>query len=196
MSGALPIGPGHVVLVVGPSGAGKDTLIGGAREALAGDDRFVFVRRIVTRPGNSAEDHDSIDDVAFVRARDGGAFALWWGAHGHQYALPAAIDDAVRDGRVVIANVSRGVVDAARTRYAAVTTVLVSAPAEVLAARLSGRQRDSDGPIGERIKRNDAYAAFAADIVIDNSGSPADGIARLASLIQRAGAGEARGDGA
>src|SRR3569833_150302 len=49
----------HVALVVGPSGAGKDTLIGGAREALAGDDRFVFVRRIVTRAGNSAEDHDS-----------------------------------------------------------------------------------------------------------------------------------------
>ena len=184
------------MLVVGPSGAGKDTLIGGARQALAGDDRFLFVRRIVTRPGNSAEDHDSIDDAAFNRARDGGAFALWWGAHGNQYALPAAIDGAVRDGRIVIANVSRGVVEGARARYAAVTTVLVSAPAEVLAARLAGRQRDSDGPLGERIKRNAAYAAFVADVVIDNSGSPAEGIARLVTSIQRAGAGETRGDGA
>ncbi|MCW5691688.1 MAG: phosphonate metabolism protein/1,5-bisphosphokinase (PRPP-forming) PhnN [Pseudolabrys sp.] len=196
MSKATRIGPGHLVLVVGPSGAGKDTLIAGARQALSGDEDFVFVRRIVTRPGNSAEDHDSIDDAAFVRARDGGAFGLWWGAHGNHYALPAAIDGAIRDGRIVIANVSRGVIDAARARYAAVTTVLVTAPAEVLAARLAGRQRDSDGPLGERIKRNDAYAAFTADIVIDNSGTPADGIARLVSSIQRAGAGETGGDGA
>lgn len=192
----MPIGPGHVVLVVGPSGAGKDTLIEGARQALRDDNRLVFARRIVTRAGNSAEDHDSLDEAAFAAARESGAFALWWGAHGNHYALPAGLDDAIRDGRVVIANVSRGIVEAARTRYARVTAVLVTAPAELLAARLSGRQRDSDGPLAERIRRNDAYAGFAADVVIDNSGPPDAGIARLVQSIQRAGATEAGSDGA
>ncbi|MBS0247373.1 MAG: phosphonate metabolism protein/1,5-bisphosphokinase (PRPP-forming) PhnN [Proteobacteria bacterium] len=189
----MPIGPGHLVLVVGPSGAGKDTLIDGARQALASDDRVVFARRIVTRAGHSAEDHDSLDEAAFLKVRDAGDFALWWGAHGNYYALPIGIDGAIRGGRVVVANVSRGGVDAARARYARVTSVLVTAPAELLAARLAGRQRDSDGPLSDRLKRNDAYAAFSADVVIDNSGPPADGIARLLRSIQHAVA--APGDG-
>ena len=41
---------GSLVLVVGPSGVGKDTLIGGAKQALENDRRFTFVRRVVTRP--------------------------------------------------------------------------------------------------------------------------------------------------
>ena len=41
---------GCFVAVVGPSGAGKDTIMDAARVALAGDTRFHFVRRIITRP--------------------------------------------------------------------------------------------------------------------------------------------------
>jgi len=49
--------------------------------------------------------------------------------------------------------------------------VAVTAPPEVLAARLLARGRLSDGPIAQRLQR--AAADVAADVVIDNVGDPA-----------------------
>src|SRR5450756_1114872 len=86
------IGPGRLVLVVGPSGAGKDTLIDAVRAACRDEAGVVFPRRVVTRPWSAAEDHDTISDASFDQAAANGAFALWWAAHGLNYGIPAAID--------------------------------------------------------------------------------------------------------
>src|SRR5690606_8671503 len=100
--------PGILVLVVGPSGAGKDTLIDGARQALEGDSRFSFARRLVTRPADiEVEDHVSLDRAEFARAARAGRFALTWQAHGLDYALSIGVDTDLALGRVVIANISR-----------------------------------------------------------------------------------------
>ncbi len=56
-----------------PSGGGKDTLIAGAKEACHTNPDVVFPRRVVTRAASAAEDHDSLDDAAFERARGDGA---------------------------------------------------------------------------------------------------------------------------
>jgi ribose 1,5-bisphosphokinase len=73
---------GCLVLVVGPSGAGKDTLIRLARTALAGDARYVFPRRLVTRPPSADEDNAEIDEAAFAEGQAAGRFTLSWRAHG------------------------------------------------------------------------------------------------------------------
>ena len=98
---------GVFVPVVGPSGAGKDTLIAAARSRFAGDDRIVFVRRTVTRPEGGNEDHDTLDPAAFADRRRAGAYVLSWGAHGLYYGIPATALADVRAGRVVVANLSR-----------------------------------------------------------------------------------------
>ena len=147
------IGPGKLVLVVGPSGAGKDTLLGLARAACADDPTIVFVRRVVTREASSAEDNEQISVDAFREACARGAFAIHWEAHGHSYGLPRSIEDDVRAGRTVIANVSRTVIPALRQTYANVVVVSITAPADVLAARLAMRKRGSDGNIAQRLAR-------------------------------------------
>jgi len=178
-----PIGPGRFVLVVGPSGAGKDTLIAGAKAGCSDDPTIVFLRRVVTRPANDAEDHDSLNDAAFYRAINDGAFSFWWNAHGLKYGIPRTADNDVRAGRTVVCNVSRGIVADVRTRYARVDVVLVTAPADVLTARLARRSRDTDGSLLERIKRSDAFANFQANHVIENIGAPGTAVQQLLDVI-------------
>jgi len=67
------IGPGRFVLIVGPSDAGKDTLIAGARTACADAANVAFPRRVVTRAISDAEDHDSLDVADFDRAVEDGS---------------------------------------------------------------------------------------------------------------------------
>lgn len=163
------IGPGRLVLVVGPSGAGKDTLLGLARAACAEEGDIIFPRRTVTRDSSAAEDNLSLGLDEFRRARDRGDFAVHWEAHGHCYALPIAIDDDIRAGRTVVVNVSRTVVGALRRAYANVLVVSITAPPEVLAERLAARARKSDGNIEHRLRRTVDDAA--ADVTILNAGS-------------------------
>jgi ribose 1,5-bisphosphokinase len=182
------IGPGRLVLVVGPSGAGKDTLIELARGALRGDPTIVFARRVVTRAASAAEAHDTMREEEFERAAHADAFALSWDAHGLRYGIPIGIDADIRAARTVVCNVSRTIIAPARRRYADVFVALVTAPAEVLAARLRARGRDGD--IAQRLARADAFADRAADCVIANTGAPEAGAAALRAVV--AGTAEAR----
>ena len=182
------IGPGRMVLVVGPSGAGKDTLLGLARSACAGDSRIVFPRRVVTRQASQAEDNDELTPDAFRQALMRGEFALHWEAHGHSYALPRRIEDDIRAGRTVVINVSRTVIDAVRLAYANVVMVSITAPPEVLAERLKMRARGSDGRIEERLGRAIDEALAKPDVIIVNVGDAADHARRLVDVIKDEGA--------
>lgn len=162
------IGPGRLILVVGPSGAGKDTLLGLARAACLEESDIVFPRRVVTRAASAAEDNIAMSAEEFRRALDHGDFAVHWEAHGHAYALPVEINDDIRAGRTVVANVSRTVLDDLRRAYANVVVVAVTAPPEVLAERLAARARVSDGNISERLDRS---VGASADVTIVNAGS-------------------------
>jgi len=183
----LRIGLGRLILVVGASGAGKDTLIAGARAACAADDFIVFPRRVITRHATSAEAHDTMSEEAFRQAAALGRFALWWEAHGLCYGIPAAIDADIRARRTIVCNVSRTITAAARQRYASVTVVHVTAPLAVLQSRLAARERDSDGDLDARMARSaNVERGLDADLVIENVGPPDLGIRRLVSIIRAA----------
>ena len=181
---AGPIGPGRLVLVVGPSGAGKDTVLSGAKAACAADASIVFPRRIVTRPASGSEDHDSIAEADFAAALRDGAFALSWDAHGLRYGVPSTIDIDIRLSRTVVCNVSRGIVAGARERYAHVRCALITAPAELLAARLAARSRATDASHDARLDRNSLYTQFSSDVVIDNDGAAEDAVKTFVDFLR------------
>lgn len=163
---------GHLVLVVGPSGAGKDALIDFARAQLGCDPNFHFVRRIITRPASVGEDHEPIDIAEFQRRARAGAFALHWQAHGLFYGIPAALDGQLDRGIAVVANGSRATVPLARQRYPQLRVVHVTAPIEVLSRRLTKRGRESYASLKQRLARSNPNPIEGRDVLhIDNAGS-------------------------
>jgi phosphonate metabolism protein PhnN/1,5-bisphosphokinase (PRPP-forming) len=178
-------GRGTLVLVVGPSGAGKDSLIAWCRAHLSGNDAVVFPRRVVTRPADAgAEDHDVASEAKFAAALARGTFALHWRAHGLGYGIPATIAADLAAGKNVVVNVSRAVLDEARSRFPPVRVAVVTAPPEVLADRLRRRNREAVGDIAARLARAAAYAPSGPDVVlIENAGTLEEAGARLAALV-------------
>ena len=176
---------GVLLLVVGPSGAGKDTLLAGARILLA-PKGFVFPRRVITRTGEAGgEDHVPATPEGFARDKDRGDFALAWAAHGHDYGIPASIRDELAAGHHVVVNVSRTVVDTARRDFTRVGVVVMTAPRIVLTKRLKTRGREDAAAVERRLARAVAYEVIGDDVIeVVNDGTIEEGIARLATALE------------
>lgn len=174
-----------LILVVGPSGAGKDTLLNAARCALADDARFRFLRREITRPATAGgEAHIALDFSSFAARRTAGLYALHWEAHGLGYGISADIADDLANGRIVIASVSRTVIAGAAERFP-VRVLEITAPALVLAERLRERARESEADVTARLARTIALPDGIETIVILNDSTPEEGAARLIAELRR-----------
>jgi ribose 1,5-bisphosphokinase len=182
-----PLHGGVFVAVVGPSGAGKDTLIGYARESFAGEAGVEFVRRVITRPSDAAsEDHDTLADAAFDEAEQSGAFAVSWAAHGLRYGLPENVDAVIANGHVAVANLSRGAIPLVTARYANVVVAEITASPEILAQRLSARGRESRGEVLARLARSAELDGVPGAVRIDNSGEREEAGERFVALLRKA----------
>ena len=175
-------------LVGGPSGAGKDALLTGAREKAVD---VAFVIRDVTRDADQCSDLErSVSSDEFAT----GDYALRWSAHGTtDYGIPSkALEEALAAGRTIVLNVSRGTFAEARQKYAEradVFVLLVTASREALRERLTARARDGDDAEA-RLKRATAYAPpdarFGAAVVrVRNDKSLAEGVDRFVSALER-----------
>jgi ribose 1,5-bisphosphokinase len=66
--------------------------------------------------------------------------------------------------------------------------VLVTAPRDVLGARLAARDRPSDGRVADRMSRGEpAGGKVRADVVINNVGEPETGARKLLDAVYASG---------
>jgi ribose 1,5-bisphosphokinase len=178
-----------LVAVVGPSGAGKDTLMAGARARIGPcDRRFRFVRRGITRPAQAGgEDHEPLDRDSFLRRRDAGGFALWWEAHGLLYGIPRDIEADLAAGRCVVANLSRRALAEADARYP-LLVLEITAPPAALAARLAARGREDPATVAARLSREAPLPPGLRVRRVVNDGLPETGVAEVAAALLEAAA--------
>ncbi|PKP62718.1 MAG: phosphonate metabolism protein/1,5-bisphosphokinase (PRPP-forming) PhnN [Alphaproteobacteria bacterium HGW-Alphaproteobacteria-8] len=173
---------GHLVAVVGPSGAGKDTLLAGA---LAARPDLVLARRVITRPAEAGgEDFQGVSAAEFEQMRAARAFVLDWQAHGLSYGIPASILPDLAAGRTVLFNGSRAALVLAQQLFAGLIVVQVWAPPSALAARLAARGRESPTEVAQRLDRAgfEMPAGIKARLV-RNDGTPSEGVARLLDAL-------------
>ncbi len=166
--------------VVGPSGAGKDTLMALACASLPG---LRAARRVITRAAEAGgEDFDSVSEAEFARMQAEGAFALHWQAHGLHYGIPTS---EFVGSDTVLFNASRAVLRDAARRFPGLTVLLVNAPPEVLARRLAGRGRETADDQSRRLAR--AGFALPAGLLVRevlNDSTPEAGLARFVAALQ------------
>jgi ribose 1,5-bisphosphokinase len=179
------LGPGRLVLVVGPSGAGKDTLMNALRQRLAGDGKVLFAKRRITRPADGAtETHEPITEKDYDSALASGAYALAWRAHGLGYVLPPDVDDFIRAGGTVVANGSRQALPNAFEKYADPLVLLITAPKAVLAERLAARGRETRASIEKRLERANIDMPGVPHLVrIENTGTIDAGVDKMVAAI-------------
>lgn len=177
----------RLVLVFGPSGAGKDSVLEAAAASPAAD-RLLFCRREITRPADAGgEAHIPVTWPEFAARRAAGAYLLAWEANGKGYGIPAHCAADLARGRVVIASVSRTVLAAAAPLGVEVMALRITAPVAVLAERLARRGRESEAEIRARLARAPLpeQAAGIAITEIVNDGTLEEAVSRFLALVQR-----------
>lgn len=176
---------GHFFLVVGPSGAGKDSLMDGARHLLP-KDKFIFAKRVITRPPNMpGEDYESCTPASFIERAANGEFVVTWAAHGYQYGLSQTLKQKQAEGWHIIANGSREIIQTLNQAVDNLTVIHVTAPAHVLAQRLAKRGRETNQEINQRMSRNQLANTQGIHVIQINNDTTLDtGISRFVDAIK------------
>jgi phosphonate metabolism protein PhnN/1,5-bisphosphokinase (PRPP-forming) len=150
---------GRLLYVVGPSGAGKDSVLAWVRKHLPGGAPIVFAQRTITRPADpDGESHRAVSAEQFATERAAGAFAMHWVANGCDYGIPSELRSWLAQGLTVVVNGSRGHLPRALADFPALEVVHVTAAAEALQARLASRGRERGEEIRARLERAQALS--------------------------------------
>ena len=149
----------RLIVFVGPSGAGKDSLLLWLLQHAPPGLRLHHARRTITRPAPAgSEGHESVTLPEFQALCDANAFALHWLANDTGYGVRHAELAPLTQGDWVLVSGSRGHIDDARQRFPGLTVVHVGASAEVLRQRLLARGRETERQVAERLVRAQAFA--------------------------------------
>jgi len=148
--------PGGFLLVLsGPSGAGKGTLVD---RLVAARPECIFSISATTRPRRSNEQegvqYEFVSREEFERRRSAGLFLEWAEVHGHFYATPTRfVDEGVRAGRIVVLDVDvQGGASVRRARPDAVSVFIYPPSVEALRKRLLGRKTDTPEVVERRLQ--------------------------------------------
>lgn len=162
----------RLIYVMGPSGAGKDSVLGWLRAHLPADMPVHWARRTITRPASAGgEGHEAIDTAGFVEQQSQGQFALAWQANGLHYGVRLTELAPLQQGHWVLVNGSRGHLAHALQSHPGLQVVHITADPATLVLRLTQRQRETPEEIQQRVARASAFVVPPGAIEVLNNGT-------------------------
>lgn len=183
---------GLVLIISGPSGAGKTTITRGVERSIPGS---VFSVSATTRPKTAADvegvDYRFVDDAEFEAMKSRGEFLETAGIYGKKYGTPRAwVEEQIKRGRMVILEIDVQGAISVKNAIPDAYAIFVLPPSEdALLERLRSRKRESEEIIQRRFgqaKREieqahacGIYNEFIVNDVLDES------IARAIELVAR-----------
>ncbi|MEM1373363.1 MAG: phosphonate metabolism protein/1,5-bisphosphokinase (PRPP-forming) PhnN [Pseudomonadota bacterium] len=173
---------GRLIAVVGPSGAGKDSVMVGLSETLP---NATLVRRVITRPADAGgEDYDSVTEQEFDDMVENGAFCIHWRAHGLAYGIPYTVKYQLNRGKDCLVNFSRKALSHAARLFPNFVVLNITAAPETLARRLAGRGRESEDEIARRLSEAAKSLPIGMDVrYVSNDGPLGETIARATAIL-------------
>ena len=178
---------GRLVYCMGPSGAGKDSLLGWLRTHLPQPCPVHWAQRTISRAATSGgKAHDSVSRQALAALRSEHAFALHWQANGLGYGVRHAQLAPLAQGHWVLLNGSRAYLPEALTRFPDLVAVHITASPQVLRERLLSRGRETREEVEARVQRALAYTPppGAASLEAHNDGALGDAGQRLLNALE------------
>jgi len=177
------VAEGRLIYLIGPSGAGKDTLLAQVRAHADRPRGWLVAHRYITRPAQpGAESHVAVSEREFFERQGLGLFALAWVSHGLHYAVGNEVTLWLRAGAVVLVNGSRyNLQDAAEQFGQRLRPVLLDLPASLQRERLEGRGREQASQVANRLAREQQLTrpAHPAMTVLDATAAPEVLVERL-----------------
>ena len=176
---------GYIILVVGNSGSGKDSIMKGVKEKFPSELKSLYLaQRFITRTSSDTEDNIAVTSEEFKKMSFQGRFAFEWHIYGLDYGVPIEINDWLKDGHIVLVNVSRTIVKKARDIYQNILIVFIDVPFNITLKRLKERARESGEELEERIQRARKNQTFPdADFIVNNSGDLEEAINKFLNYI-------------
>jgi guanylate kinase len=143
-----------VVVVTGPSGAGKGTLIKGLLERVQGLEVAVSATTRPQRPGEvDGHEYWFLSDEEFTRRVENDEFLEWVSyVSGRRYGtLRSEIDRIANEASVCVLELELDGALTVQREVPGCVTIFIAADVEELERRLRERATESTGEIGERI---------------------------------------------
>ena len=157
----------NLLYVVGPSGAGKDSLIDWLMSQPTLPCVLHWAVRDVTRADHASSQRDrAVSESAFAALKARHAYALCWQANGLSYGVRHEEMRPLAQGHGLLVNGSRRHLPAAAVRYPGLTVLHITADVRILRQRLTQRGREHGQDLEQRLS-----AASELDAVIDSMAS-------------------------
>ena len=173
--------------LIGPSGAGKDTLLREIKSTRYAEKQPLVAHRYITRPQRMFdENHIELSTFDFHQRKESGLFLFEWCSHGNQYGIGREIKKWIKSGNDVIVNGSREYLSQARKIHPSLIPIWITVAETVLYQRLSNRGRETEADIELRIQRNRELELTKPEscVLINNDQSIEDTVGQIIALTK------------